>query len=106
MGLTNTIALKEDYNEKELLKYAASVEAYSEHPIAKGITLSSTETYPVEDFKAIPGKGVQGKVNTKTVEIVSPAYLREHSISYDNEKIQEISLHKGKLLFMYLLMEI
>ena len=42
--------------EEELLKYAASVEAYSEHPIAKGVVSSVKETFSAEDFKAIPGK--------------------------------------------------
>jgi len=47
-------------DEKELIKYAASVEAHSEHPIAKSI-VNSSETYPVEEFMAIPGKGAEGK---------------------------------------------
>jgi Cu2+-exporting ATPase len=99
-GVTDTIALNEDYNEDELLKYAASLESYSEHPIAKGITLSSEETYQVKDFKAIAGKGVQGKVNDKTVEIVSPGYLRERNISFNNDKIGKISLQGKTIVYI------
>ena len=36
-GVTETIVFADDIKADELLKYAASVESQSEHPIAKGI---------------------------------------------------------------------
>lgn len=75
-GVTDTIIFSGDSDEKELLKYAASVEAHSEHPLAKAIASSSKETFPVEGFRAIPGKGAVGKVNSRDIKIVSPGYLR------------------------------
>ncbi|MEJ2105493.1 MAG: HAD-IC family P-type ATPase, partial [Ignavibacteriaceae bacterium] len=61
-GVTDTISFDEDLDEKEILKYAATVESESEHPIAKGIVESSEETYDLNDFNSIPGKGAEGKV--------------------------------------------
>jgi len=61
-GVTDTITFSNDIDEKLLLKYAASVEVHSEHPIAKGIVSSSKEIFSVEGFRAIPGKGAQAKV--------------------------------------------
>lgn len=55
-GVTNTIVLSDDIEEKELLKYASSLESHSEHPIAQGITSFAGERYRVEGFRAITGK--------------------------------------------------
>lgn len=99
-GITDTIILSDDINEKELLKYAASVEAYSEHPIAKGIALSSTETFPVEGFRAIPGKGTEGRVNGRDVRVVSPGYLREQNIPVNDERINRFSSQGKTVVFV------
>lgn len=99
-GVTDTITLNDEYDKNEVLKYAASLETYSEHPIAKGITATVEETFPVEDFKAIPGKGVQGCINDKKVEIVSPGYLRELNISFSNDNIEKLSLEGKTIIFV------
>jgi Cu2+-exporting ATPase len=97
------VPLSNEFNENEILKYAASLESYSEHPIAKGIVNSAKEKINVDDFKSTPGKGVQGKINEKLVEIVSPGYLRESNISISNEKVNELS-SQGKTV-VYLIIE-
>jgi len=56
-GVTDTVTFSGDTSEKEVLKYAASVEANSEHSIAKGIAASFEKPPRVEEFKSIPGKG-------------------------------------------------
>ena len=99
-GVTDTIILKEGIDEKELLKYAASVEVHSEHPIARGVVSSSGETFPVEGFKAIPGKGAEGKVNGKDVKVVSPGYLREQNISLADGRIDELSSQGKTVVFV------
>jgi Cu2+-exporting ATPase len=70
-GVTDIIAFRNDVDEEQLLKYAASVESSSEHPIAQGIVRSTNGLLPVKDFKAIPGKGAEGKVNGKQDEKIS-----------------------------------
>ena len=102
-GVTNVVPLSNEFNENEILKYAASLESYSEHPIAKGIVNSAKEKINVDVFKSTPGKGVQGKINEKLVEIVSPGYLRESNISISNEKVNELS-SQGKTV-VYLIIE-
>ena len=89
-GITDTIVFSDGVEREELMKIAASVEARSEHPIAKGIASSVKEVYPVEEFKAITGKGTQGIVNGKHVKVVSPGYLEEHGIYFDAEKINPL----------------
>lgn len=99
-GVTDTVVLDDEMDEGELLKYAASVEAHSEHPIAKGIVSSTTQTYTVEAFKAIPGKGAEGRVNGRHVKVVSPGYLREMGIVVEDERIEKLSSQGKTVVFV------
>lgn len=94
-GVTDTVILKEGFKAEDLLKYAASVEAHSEHPIAAGITAATAERYPVEGFMSTSGKGVQAKVNSRAVSVVSQGYLREKDINVVDERIDK-ALSQGK----------
>lgn len=98
-GVTNILSLSE-FEENEILKYAASLEAYSEHPIAKGIVASAKETLNVEEFKSTPGKGVKGRVNGKDVEIVSPSFLKERNISIPSKSVNELSSQGKTVVFL------
>jgi len=91
-GVTETISFDNNYDEKEILKYAATLESESEHPIAQGIVKSSQEKYHLKDFNSIPGKGAEGKVDGKDVKVVSPGYLDEYKIEIQQkEKIEQLS---------------
>jgi len=76
-----------DVDPDEILTYAASLEAYSEHPIARGVAAAVETHLSVEDFKALPGKGVQGYINGRKVEVVSPGYLKEMGLYFDDQKL-------------------
>lgn len=102
-GVTDVLMLNGEMQEDELLQYAASVEANSEHPIAKGIADAVEEAPEVSDFKSIPGKGALGKVNGKEVKVVSPGYLREHDIAVEDERIEELN-RQGKTV-VYVLVD-
>lgn len=75
MGVSDVISFDEDIDEGELLKYAASIEVHSEHPLAQGIVDSVEEVLPSTNFKSIPGKGVSGKVGDIEIKVVSRQYL-------------------------------
>jgi Cu2+-exporting ATPase len=99
-GVTDTVPLSEGMDEKELLKYAAAIETHSEHPIAKGIAASVEKPLGVEDFKAIKGKGAQGKVNAKEVKVVSPGYLQENDIRLEDERIEKLNSQGKTVVFV------
>jgi len=101
-GVTDSISLDDNVEEDELLKYAASVESHSEHPIARGIVSSVEDKFSVEDFKSIPGKGAQGKVNGKEVKVVSPGYLRENKIEVNDGRLEELE-GQGKTIVYVLI---
>ena len=58
-----------DTDEINLLCLAASIEARSEHPLAKAIVEKSEgmELYSAAEFSAVPGKGLEGMVNGRKV---------------------------------------
>jgi len=105
-GVTETIPFDKEYDEKEILKYAAAVESESEHPIAQGIVSSSPEgksedKYQLKDFNSIPGKGAKGKVNGKDVKVVSPGYLEENKIElHEKDKIEKLSAQGKTVVFV------
>jgi Cu2+-exporting ATPase len=62
--------------EDELVGLAAAVEANSEHPIATGVLRSARDRGvripEATDFEAIPGRGVQARVEGTLVQVLSP----------------------------------
>lgn len=72
------------YDEKTVLELASGLEQNSGHPIARGILkwAEQQEVKPgnAEDFRAVKGKGVEGKVNGNNIVVVSPGYLKQQGI--------------------------
>jgi Cu2+-exporting ATPase len=100
-GVTETISFDENYDEKEILKYAATIESESEHPIAQGIARSSEDKYQLKNFNSIPGKGAEGEVNGVLVKVVSLGYLDENKIEVGRkEKIDELSGQGKTVVFV------
>jgi len=74
--------------EGEVLQLAASLERYSEHPIAKAICdYYKGEYLEVSDFKSIAGQGVEGIIGDKKIEIV-----RGIKVLADGEYIGRLSV--------------
>jgi P-type Cu2+ transporter len=101
-GVTDTLKFETDLDETEIIRYAGSIEAHSEHPIAQGIVRSAGELMTVENFRAIPGKGAEGRVNGKEVRIVNPGYLRENNIAANTDGIEKLS-EEGKTVVFVLI---
>ncbi|WP_373892953.1 heavy metal translocating P-type ATPase [Virgibacillus sp. CBA3643] len=104
-GVTNIVP-SEGYNEGDLLKYASTVEQNSEHPIATGIVKEAKEQEvalgKLTDFESITGKGIQGKVDGRKVNVVSPGYVSDNNFSYDQQLFNEMS-EEGKTVVFVLL---
>lgn len=84
-GVTRIESLSKNYTSDEVLRIAGALELSSEHPVASGIMRKIKEkkiSIPKpENFKAIPGKGVEAMVEGKEVKVVSPGYLKDQKIS-------------------------
>jgi len=73
-----------DVSREQLLRLVASVERASEHPLAKAIVRAAEDekllTQPVEEFRATPGGGAEGKVAGKHVLAGSAKFLKERGV--------------------------
>lgn len=99
-GVTDTVSLNSGYTAEDILKYAASLESYSEHPLAKGVVESAKDSYDVENFKSLPGRGVQGKINHHDVMVVSQAYLKEINNDVTDKSIERL-FSQGKTMVFF-----
>src|SRR5216110_1908901 len=68
----------------DVLKWAASVEQRSEHPLAAAVLKAARERQvdllPVERFAVMEGRGARGIVDRRIVEVISLRHARERSL--------------------------
>lgn len=103
--VTNIIPF--EITENELLKYAYSIEAKSEHPLAKAIIVKAEELslnpYEVTDFKAESGSGLSAEYNGEKIIGGSKKYISSLiNISNDISSRADSLSEEGKtpLFFM------
>ncbi len=86
------------------MSIAASLESNSEHPIALGIVNSAKERNitlkTISDFKALPGKGIEGKIDNYDFKVVSPGYLLENKINLNDEDVETIKQQGKTIVFL------
>jgi Cu+-exporting ATPase len=94
------------WNESEILRFAAAVEAGSEHPLGEAIVTrareSSIDVPPAQDFESITGKGVTARVEGRVVLLGNQTLLSEHGISLSTLGSRAGSLAQGGASPMYL----
>ncbi|MBP7399583.1 MAG: cadmium-translocating P-type ATPase, partial [Chitinophagales bacterium] len=77
--------LNTNFDDKELLRLASSIEQHSEHYIATGFMRKVKEldiTVPrSENFNYLPGQGLEGSVEGKEIQVVGPNFFKEQNIS-------------------------
>lgn len=86
-----------------ILANVASIEKNSEHPIALAIVNEAKskklDFIEVEEFKAIPGYGVSGKINGVEYLIGNEKLMRENNIKLDVNDDLDILLNSGNSVF-------
>ncbi|GAA0564336.1 copper/silver-translocating P-type ATPase [Chitinophaga japonensis] len=82
-------------NVSELLSIAEAVESKSEHPIGQAITFyAQKEAVPklqIDNFKAIPGKGVIGNLNGSLIIAGKPSFIEQSNIAIAEHIRKKIS---------------
>jgi Cu+-exporting ATPase len=75
-------------SKDELLSLTASVERSSEHPLARAIVRTALEKKlplsSAEEFRAVSGSGVEGRVLGRSILAGTAAFLRERRIDLKN----------------------
>lgn len=74
-----------NYTDREILEWAAATQQYSEHPLAHAVLQKAMQaglTYPpVSDVKAMPGRGVQARLNELTIYLGNLRWMNELGVS-------------------------
>lgn len=101
--VTDVVAFQ-GFTEEKVLRYEASVEAKSSHPIAKAILDEAakrkiTPFTSVEQFKSIAGHGVEARVEGKAVLAGTEKLLRDRQVTmeYAREALDHLA-SEGKTL--------
>lgn len=92
-------------DETEVLGLAASLEEASQHPLAQAIVKRASEAglelQPVENFQALHGKGVSGKINGKQVLLGNAKMLDGMDISSAyQEKLEELEKEAKTVVYL------
>eukprot|EP01156_Anaeramoeba_ignava_P011189 Anaeramoba_ignava/a482271_55.p1 GENE.a482271_55~~a482271_55.p1 ORF type:complete len:799 (-),score=118.63 a482271_55:529-2925(-) len=76
------------YSDKELLRFIATVESQSEHPLADAVvnyaTTLNVSISSITNFQVFPGNGVIGNIDNKKVIVGTAKFLNSHDIYTDN----------------------
>ncbi|MGH8154538.1 MAG: heavy metal translocating P-type ATPase [Rhodanobacteraceae bacterium] len=103
-SLTEVVGLG-DHSEQGILTLAASLETASEHPLAHAIVTGARARNltlaPVENFAAITGQGVRGRVGTRELALGNAALLRALGVATVADTALE-RLHDSARTVMYL----
>ncbi|MHA2238494.1 MAG: copper-translocating P-type ATPase, partial [Candidatus Hodarchaeales archaeon] len=71
--VTDIISMDESMTKEEVIKWVASAEQGSEHPLAQAILESAKDQnislLEIKDFEAVPGKGVRVRINGALVTV-------------------------------------
>lgn len=71
-------------SQEEFLQICASLEQFSEHPLASAVTVYAKKLgislLPVKNFHAVPGKGIQGTINGTSYIAGNVKFLQSEGI--------------------------
>ncbi|MCR9213423.1 MAG: heavy metal translocating P-type ATPase [Proteobacteria bacterium] len=91
--------------EKDLLSVVATLEKGSEHPLAEAIVRGAEEqgimTSSTQDFEAITGKGVQGKIGGNTVALGNKAMMADLGLAIETIEKEAAALQEEGKTVMY-----
>lgn len=88
-GLSEVLSFG-NQDEQTIQRLAAAVESHSEHPIAQAVKEGMDEVPSVSDFKAIAGKGVEGRVEGKRVSVISPGHARDLKLNFPEDRLEPL----------------
>ncbi|GBF04425.1 heavy metal translocating P-type ATPase [Deinococcus aerius] len=76
------------FDRTEVLKLVAAAEEQSEHPIARAIVDAAKREgmaiLPLEGFEAVPGYGLEARVEGRLVQVGADRYMQRLGLSVDN----------------------
>lgn len=101
-----SIVAASGFDESQVLHYAASLDALSEHPLAEAIVNHAQEQNlspkPVTQFESVTGQGVRGQIDGKLILLGNMALMESEQIAVSELDAQVQTLREQAQTVMFL----
>ena len=104
-SVTDVVAFS-GHKEEDVLRYAASAEKGSEHPLGEAIVNEAKERdlslVSLKDFRAISGQGIEATIDGRPLLMGNPKLMRDRGIALNGleKNAEELSNHGKTLMFV------
>jgi len=92
------------FSRQDVLRFAASIEKQSEHPVAQAIVSAANqeqiELADVKNFQALIGYGIQGKVNEHEVSCGNVRFMQQKNVATDQFDTQHDDAAGNTLVYV------
>jgi len=99
-ALQSVTSVNSAISDDELLKYAASLESNSEHPLAEAILQSAKKKNiglsPIENFESVTGHGIAGRIDGKEVAVGNAKFVQSFNVSMEKVFKEEVEKRQAK----------
>jgi Cu2+-exporting ATPase len=89
-----------NYRREQVLELAASIDAFSEHPIARAVVIKARESgltlKEPKNFVILKGRGAQAAIDNQNVLVGGPALLEELDLKIPNELISQVEFAENQ----------
>jgi heavy metal translocating P-type ATPase len=89
-----------EYTENDILQYIVSLNNNSEHPLAEATVVYGKERgvniLPTDGFRAVTGKGVEGKINGINLGLGNPEMMVHAKAELTSEMQEAAKIHQSK----------
>lgn len=93
--VTDIKILNTEWNESDVLQLTASLEKFSEHPLATAILERAEQDkimlLPVTDFNTITGKGLYGTIKKQRYFVGNQTLLKEYNLTVDPKHVTALT---------------
>ncbi len=81
-SLKTVLLIDSSIDREYILRIAASLENLSEHSIGRAMVEAwNGDFFPVRDFRAVPGRGIKGIADDKSIIIGNEIFMKEHDLT-------------------------
>ena len=99
-ALKSVTSVNSSVSENELLKYAASLESNSEHPLAEAILQDAKKKNisisPIENFESITGHGITGLIDGKEVAVGNAKLVESFHVTMEETFVEEVEKKQAR----------
>ena len=82
------VVTADDFSDDDALRWAAALEARSEHPLAQAILTAAGDPPTASDVTAVPGHGLYGDLDGQRLRLGKPSWVAPGPLAGEVERLQ------------------